>query len=98
VWAAKEIVDLVTDVKPFKENLKSVFVINRKIVNTAIGRDVTEALSEYDLPVLKSQVCQRVSFAESAGRGQTVLELEPESLASQEIEALTTEVLELIEQ
>ncbi len=98
VWAAKEIVDLVTDVKPFKENLKSVFVINRKIVNTAIGRDVTEALSEYDLPVLKSQVCQRVSFAESAGRGQTVLELESESLASQEIEALTTEVLELIEQ
>jgi chromosome partitioning protein len=59
---------------------------------------VTEALSEYDLPVLKSQVCQRVSFAESAGRGQTVLEIESESLASQEIEALTTEVLELIEQ
>jgi chromosome partitioning protein len=98
VWAAKEIVDLVTDVRPFKENLKSVFVINRKIVNTAIGRDVTEALSEYDLPVLKSQVCQRVSFAESAGRGQTVLEVEPGSLASREIEALTTEVMELIEQ
>lgn len=98
VWAAKEIVDLVTDVRPFKENLKSVFVINRKIVNTAIGRDVTEALSEYELPVLKSQVCQRVSFAESAGRGQTVLEVEPGSLASQEIEALTTELMELIEQ
>jgi chromosome partitioning protein len=98
VWAAKEIVDLVTDVRPFKENLKSVFVINRKIVNTAIGRDVTEALSEYDLPVLKSQVCQRVGFAESAGRGQTVLEVEPGSLASREIEALTTEVMELIEQ
>lgn len=98
VWAAKEIVDLVTDVQPFKDNLKSVFVINRKIVNTAIGRDVTEALSEYDLPVLKSQICQRVSFAESAGRGQTVIETEPGSLASQEIEALTTEVMELIKQ
>jgi len=98
VWAAKEIVDLITDVKPFKENLKSVFVINRKIVNTAIGRDVADALSEYELPVLKSQMCQRVSFAESAGRGQTVLETEPGSLASQEIEALTNEVLELIEQ
>ncbi len=98
VWAAKEIVDLVVDVRPFKENLKSVFIINRKIVNTAIGRDVTQALSEYDLPVLKSQVCQRVGFAESAGRGRTVLEVEPGSLASREIEALTTEVMELIEQ
>lgn len=96
VWAAKEIVDLVTDVRVFKENLKSVFVINRKITNTAIGRDVTEALSEYELPVLKAQVCQRVAFAESAGRGQTVLETAPESIASQEIEALTTEVMELI--
>jgi len=98
VWAAKEIVDLITDVRPFKENLKAVFVINRKIVNTAIGRDVIEALSEYELPVMKSQVCQRVSFAESAGRGQTVLETEIGSLASQEIEAVTTEVMELIEQ
>ena len=97
VWAAKEIVDLLSDVRSFKENLKSVFVINRKIVNTAIGRDVTEALSEYELPVLKSQVCQRVGFAESAGQGRTVLETEPGSLASQEIEALTTEVMELIQ-
>jgi len=95
VWAAKEIVDLVNDVIAFKENLKSVFVINRKIVNTAIGRDVIDALSEYELPVLKAQVCQRVSFAESAARGQTVLETEPESIASQEIQALTKEVMEL---
>jgi chromosome partitioning protein len=96
VWAAKEIVDLLSDVRSFKENLKSVFVINRKIVNTAIGRDVTEALSEYELPVLKSQVCQRVGFAESAGQGRTVLETEPGSIASQEIESLATEIMELI--
>jgi chromosome partitioning protein len=96
VWAAKEIVDLLEEVKPFKENLKSGFIINRKIVNTAIGRDVTEALSEFDIPVLKSQICQRVSFAESAASGQTVLEADAGSTASQEVEALTKEVLELI--
>jgi chromosome partitioning protein len=96
VWAAKEIVDLLEEVKPFKETLKSGFIINRKIVNTAIGRDVTEALSEFEIPVLKSQICQRVSFAESAANGQTVLELEAGSTASQEIEALTKEVLELM--
>ncbi len=97
VWAAKEIVDLIGEVVAFKENLKSLFVINRKIVNTAIGRDVIEALSEYELPVLKAQICQRVSFAESAARGQTVLETEPESIASQEVHALTKEVMELVE-
>ena len=67
-----EIVDLLKDVEPFKENLKYGFIINRKIVNTAIGRDVTEALTEFEIPVLNSQICQRVSFAESAANGQTV--------------------------
>ncbi len=94
VWAAKEIVDLLSEATAFKENLKRAFVINRKIVNTAIGRDVTEALAEYELPVLKAEICQRVSFAESAARGQTVLESDPESLASKEINALVREVLE----
>jgi chromosome partitioning protein len=96
VWAAKEIVDLVGEVESFKDNLKTAFVINRKIVNTAIGRDVGEALAEYQTPVLQAHICQRVSFAETAGRGLTVIETEPDSLASQEIEALIKEVLEFV--
>jgi len=96
IWAAKEIVDLVAEVKTFKENLKAAFVINRKIVNTAIGRDVVETLAEYNLPVLRSHVCQRVGFAETAAAGRTVLETGADNQASQEIEALTNEIMELI--
>lgn len=96
IWAAKEIVDLIQDVKNFKENLKSAFVINRKIVNTAIGRDVVETLAEYELPVLKSHICQRVNFAESAAEGKTVLEMSADNQASHEIEALTNEIMELM--
>ena len=70
-------------------------MVNRKIVNTAIGRDVKEALAEYDLPVLKSQISQRVGFAESAASGRTVLEIDPKSLASKEINALVREILEM---
>lgn len=78
VWAAKEIVDLLSEVTTFNEKVKSAFVINRKIVNTAIGRDVSDALSGYPIAVLKAQICQRVPFAETAGSGQTVLEVDPE--------------------
>jgi len=95
VWAAKEIVDLLRDAMTFKERLKSAFVINRKIVNTAIGRDVADALAEYPIAVLTAQVCQRVGFAESASQGRTVLETDPGSLASLEIHALTNEIQEL---
>jgi chromosome partitioning protein len=96
VWAAKEIVDLLSEASTFKENVKSAFVINRKIVNTAIGRDVQEALSAYSLTVLKSQICQRVSFAESAASGQTVMEIAPDSIASQEILSLIREIEEYV--
>lgn len=98
VWAAKEIVDLVQEAVAFNENLKTAFVINRKIVNTAIGRDVNEALSGYALPILSAHICQRVGFAESAAQGQTVLEIAPDGAASQEIKALVQEMREFARQ
>ena len=97
VWAAKEIVALINEASVFKENIKSVFTINRKITNTAIGRDVKEALEMYNLPVLDAQVCQRVLFAESAVNGKTVFEVDPNSQASLEIQALTNEIIKKYE-
>lgn len=93
VWAAREITDLLKEASIFKENQKSAFVINRKIVNTAIGRDVSDALTGFAMPVLQHAVSQRVAFAESAAQGQTVLELDPEGTASREISALVDEIL-----
>jgi chromosome partitioning protein len=94
VWAAEESVKLLQECATYKKTLKAAFVINRKIANTAIGRDVTKALKQYPLPVLSATVCQRVVFAESA-RGRTVLELDPKCSASREILSLTKEVLKL---
>ncbi len=93
VWAATEVINLIKEASVFKESLKSVFVINRKIVNTAIGRDVVAALAEYSIPVAKAGICQRVAFAESAASGQTVMELNLKSSASKEIKALVKELL-----
>jgi len=96
VWSAAEIVKLIEDAGTFKENIKTAFVVNRKISNTALGRDVFIALENYPFPVLKTAICQRVAFAESAARGACVLETEPHSPASHEILSLTREVLELM--
>ena len=93
VWAAQEIINLIKEASVFKENLKAVFAINRKIVNTAIGRDVSEALTSFELPVLTAQICQRIAFAESAATGQTVLETEPKGAAAKEIKAIVKEIL-----
>lgn len=92
VWSAKEIVDLIGEASVMKPNLRAVFVINRKIVNTAIGRDVTEALAGYSFPVLNAAISQRVIFAESAGQGLTVLETDPQGQAAQEVRAVVSEI------
>jgi chromosome partitioning protein len=96
VWAAQEIISIIKEATVFKEKLKSVFAINRKIVNTAIGRDVLEALTGYELPVLRSQICQRIAFAESAATGQTVFETDTKGTAAKEITALVNEILEVL--
>ncbi len=92
VWAAKEIMDLLNEGDVYKPDLKRAFVINRKIVNSAIGRDVSEALAQYPIPVLPTAICQRVAFAESAANGLTVFDLDPDTLACQEINELAIEV------
>lgn len=95
VWAADEIVKLIHEAAVYNEKLKSVFTINRKIVNTAIGRDVAEALSGYSMPVTKTAICQRIIFAESAASGLSVIEADANSPASHEIKNLAKELLDM---
>ena len=95
VWAASETVQLIEEARGFKPELQAAFIINRKIVNTAIGKDIQEALSEYDIPTLKTTIGQRVVFAESSA-GYSVIELEGSSTASKEVAALAKEVLKMM--
>ncbi len=88
VWASADTVKLIKEAQQFKGSLQAVFVINRKIVNTAIGRDVSKALANFDLPVCDRALGQRVIYAESAARGLAVIEAEPNSAATREITSL----------
>lgn len=88
VWATADVVGLINEARQYKESLDAVFAINRKIVNTAIGRDVAGALAEFGLPVLPVALHQRVAFAESAAAGLAVIEAEPKGEAAREIRAL----------
>ena len=94
VWAASSVVSLLTEAAMVRPNLKAAFVISRKMVNTALARDVPGTLADYRLRILKASLAQRVAFAESLGAGLTVFDMNPKSAASAEVEALTKEVME----
>lgn len=95
VWAADETVKLLNEVIIFNDQIQGLFVINRKIKNTALGRDVADALADYALPVATTAITQRVVFAESAASGLSVLELAPQGPAASEINALATEIIKI---
>lgn len=89
VWAMSTLLDSITAAAAFRaQALKIVFVINRKIANTAIGRDVHAAFSGFPYPVLACTVGQRVAFPEAAGQGATVLETGRGTPAAEEIHTL----------
>lgn len=97
IWAADEVVKLIGEARVYKENLKCAFLVNRKIANTAIGRDVGDALAAYPVPVLTASVTQRVVFAEAAAQGLAVHEVDGKGPATVEIDAVVVELLELMQ-
>jgi len=93
IWASQETVKLIEEALSFKKNIEYAFVINKKIVKTAIGRDAVKTLKDLNVPILKSHICQRVAFAEAAAEGKTVLDIEANGKSSLEIKKLVKEIL-----
>jgi chromosome partitioning protein len=93
VWASAEMVSLVREAQVFRPALRAAFVVNRRVGATVIGREARRALADQPLPVLASEVRQRIVFADSVATGQLAREWEAECQAAREITALTHELL-----
>ena len=94
-WASRETVGLVKEAHSFKETQKAVFVVSRRIGRTTLGRDIVDALAEFEIPILKAGTTQRVAYAETLTAGSTVIEQQPEGPATQEMRAIVAEIEEL---
>jgi chromosome partitioning protein len=97
VWASSEVVDIYNDVKAITAGNKKIYaaiVINRKIKNTKIGEEAEVALKGLNLPILKTIIHQRISYADSAARGSSAIEEDPDSMAGKEIKSLVSEIIE----
>jgi chromosome partitioning protein len=60
------------------ESRKCAFVINRKITNTVICRDVRGALGGFIFPTLDAAISNRVIFVETFTAQNKVFERDPE--------------------
>lgn len=97
-WASDLTVRQVKEAQEFKPALKCGFVVSRKIGKTVIGRDIRNMAAEAGLPILESEIEQRVAFAEGMTMGQTIFEWAGDSNAAREIEHLTKEIERYVEE
>lgn len=73
--------------------VKAHLLVSRKVVGTGIGEDARQALGVFGLPILKTEICQRVALCEAGIVGQTIHEYAPGSLAAEEFSHLAREVM-----
>ena len=92
-WASDLTVKQIQEAQEYKSTLKCGFVVSRKIRNTVIGRDIRSMAAEAGIPILKTDIEQRVPFAESITMGQTIFEWAPGSPAASEITRLTKDIM-----
>jgi len=95
IRSVKKTIDMVTEGKQSTAiTVKPYLLISKKIVGTAIGRDVRDTLSTFKVPIFKTEICQRVALCESGIVGQTIEEYASTSSAADEFKRLSKEVLQ----
>jgi chromosome partitioning protein len=95
-WASRETVKLAKEARSFKETQKSVFVVSRKKGQTALGRDIREALASFEIPLLKTDIPDRIAYAEAITNGKTIIESQPKGPGAKDFRALLDEIRELV--
>jgi chromosome partitioning protein len=90
LWATEGVLDLAR-----RENKDALVVLNRARANTRLGSEVAEAAEKLEARIAKSQLANRVIYAETLGQGRGAAEGR-KTPAQAEVDALTSEVAEAL--
>jgi chromosome partitioning protein len=100
--ACSNIMPMLADVSAARGDLRVLLLINQKQSSSRLGRQAREAALEFfvtpglDVRLLEAEINLRTVYAEAALAGQTVLEYGNDAKATEEVVALTSEVVECL--
>ena len=105
--AAASILPLLQDISFYRQDqpLRAFLIINGKPPGrTRLGAEAKQVARELfsadgvEVRVLETELCTRQTYAEAPSTGMTVVDYDPSSKASEEIQRLTEEVLQCLSQ
>jgi len=98
LWAATGTRGLIERATEINQTLQSRLVVNMLQSNTSMSKEVLTVLEDFGIPLTNARLHLRTAYRQSAVYGATVHDLGREaSKAILEVEALTEEVLKLID-
>lgn len=93
LWATADLVDWVQQrIEMTDGRLKAAFVVSRAVRGTKLSAEVDAALAGYGLPVLSARIHQRIAYPTAISAGMTVMDIEPDGDAANEIGTLAAEI------
>jgi len=96
-WSSDLTVRQLNEACEAKPTLKCGFVVSRKIAGTVLGREARTMAADAGLALLRTEIEQRVAFAEAMTMGQTIFEWAGSSRGMFEIRDLTDELLGMLD-
>lgn len=70
-------------------------VVSQKKGWTALGRDIREVLASYEIPLLQTDIPNRIAYGEAITNGKTIIENQPKDREPKISEALLAEIKSL---
>lgn len=93
-WSFEHFLERYEQAKGFKEKIHAYVLLNKFTEMRNIGKEVKEALSQFEIPVLSSTLAERVAYQETTIQGIGVVEYKDKK-AKDEINKLADEIEQL---
>jgi chromosome partitioning protein len=91
-WALASSIELVTVARRVRPELRAAVVITRKKPRTALGKSARDELADGGLPVLATEIGDRIAYQEAIGFGLGATTYAPRDPAATETRALYDEI------
>jgi chromosome partitioning protein len=90
-WALANAIDLISEARTMRD-FKAAIVLTRKQGRTALGKGARAVLESSGIPVLASELGQRIAYQEALAAGMGVTTFSPRDAACKEVNSLLDEL------
>jgi len=95
IWACESLVEMIKARQSVTDGIPAAaFVVSRAKKGTRLAREVSAAISDYELPILHGAIHDRTLFAQAMINGSSALDEDPEGDAAWEIHHLLKQIRE----